>query len=555
MATTQRERAPQIANIVTSCPSCFSWGLTYRQGMCLACYKFSGHRRLIGDCGACGRREYLNKGYCRLCWVQASLERPTGPKTRLEPYVRNVRHQQLFLTGVAGRPVPRKHRESAEGFSLKPAPPVVGRPQVIWVQLALFVVPRRYRYGRVDLRWDPLPENQWLAWALHLAHTMAEARGFHQNTRHMLKQTLVMLLAEHRDGELIHSSDFHNVRGHDVRGRNVSIRHTSEVLERMGVLLDDRPTTFEKWLADKLEGLAPGIRSETERWVRALHDGGMRTRTRSPKTVRSYLGSVRPSLLEWSERYNNLRQVTRADILANAEPLYGQERQIMLVASRSLFAWAKKSGVVFRDPASRIKVHKSVPPLLQPLHPEEITRTIKTATKPEARLFVALAAVHAARAGAVRAMQLNDVDLPNRRLTIVEHTRPLDELTHRALIQWLDYRRRRWPNTANKHLVINQITANGLGPVSNRWPSEILRGRTATLERLRIDRQLEEALTHRADPLHLAAVFDINESTAIRYATSARQLLEQQHEAPPSGSPQTKASISNNDSNKHSGSH
>jgi hypothetical protein len=45
------------------------------------------------------------------------------------------------------------------------------------------------------------------------------------------------------------------------------------------------------------------------------------------------------------------------------------------------------------------------------------------------------------------------------------------------------------------------------------------------------DRQLEEALTHRTNPLHLA-VFDLDESTAIRYA-AARQLLERAHEADP----------------------
>ena len=48
----------------------------------------------------------------------------------------------------------------------------------------------------------------------------------------------------------------------------------------------------------------------------------------------------------------------------------------------------------------------------------------------------------------------------------------------------------------------------------------------ATLERLRVDRQLEEALTHGPDPLHLAVVFGLDEKTAIRYATAARQLLE-----------------------------
>jgi hypothetical protein len=33
-------------------------------------------------------------------------------------------------------------------------------------------------------------------------------------------------------------------------------------------------------------------------------------------------------------------------------------------------------------------------------------------------------------------------------------TRPLDELTHRLLIDWLEHRRARWPNTANPHLII-----------------------------------------------------------------------------------------------------
>jgi hypothetical protein len=52
------------------------------------------------------------------------------------------------------------------------------------------------------------------------------------------------------------------------------------------------------------------------------------------------------------------------------------------------------------------------------------------------------------------------------------------------------------------------------------------RGQDATLERLRVDSQLEEALTHGPDPLHLAMVFGLDEKTAIRYANSALQLLE-----------------------------
>jgi integrase len=423
---------------------------------------------------------------------------------------------------------------------------------VVWAQLPLFVVPRDYRYGRVDLLTDPALENPWLAWALHLAHTMAEARGFREKTLTRLNATLIMLLAEHRDGEQVRSSDFYPV----LRKRGIGAEHTSEVLEQMGVLLDDRPPafSFEKWLAEKLEGLAPGISSETETWAHTLHEGGPRSRARDPATTRIYVRFARPALLEWSKRYNNLRQVTREDILAHVDRLYGQERQLTLVALKSLFTWAKKSDVIFRNPTSQIKGPRPDYPIWQPLHPDEVACTIEAATTPQARLFVVLAAVHAARTGAIRALQLDDVDLPNRRLTIAGRTRPLDELTHQLLLQWLDHRRQRWPNTANQHLLINIGSALGLGPVSARWATKILSGLPGTLERLRIDRQLEEALAHRADPLHLAAVFDIHADTAIRYADSARQLLEEPHETNPTGSPRTQGSTTNKYPTEHLGS-
>ncbi|MFI6394925.1 hypothetical protein [Nonomuraea sp. NPDC050540] len=57
--------------------------------------------------------------------------------------------------------------------------------------------------------------------------------------------------------------------------------------------------------------------------------------------------------------------------------------------------------------------------------------------------------------------------------------------------------------------------------VSALWGDKELRGRAATLERLRVDRQLEEALAHGADPLHLASVFGLDPETAIHYAENA----------------------------------
>jgi len=544
----------KVAPTVTNCGSCLAWGLTYSQGACAACYMFAGRYRNLGACGACSRQEPLKRGYCRLCWCQAALERPNGPNTPLAPYVEQTRHQQLFLAGMSRRcATPRAfpRRYGVKGRPPKPPPPAVGQPYVGWVQPSIFDDARRdYRYGRIDLRRGPAPDNPWLAWALHLAHVMAEARGFDHIVRRTLNRNLVMLLADHTAGEVIRTSDFCEV----LRDRGASLGHTTEILQAMGILCDDRPATFEQWLVDKLDGLASGIGSETQRWARTLRDGSPRTRPREQKTVQSYLRVARPALLGWSAGYDHLREVTRADIVAHVNTLHGHQRQATMVALRSLFGWAKTNGVVFANPTSNIRIGRRDDSVLQPLSPAEITRTVEAATTPQARLVVALAAVHAARPGAIRALHLDDVDLANRRLTIAGRTRPLDELTHRVLVAWLDHRRRRWPNTANAHLLISARTAVGHGPVSAPGINLMLRGLPATLERLRIDRQLEEALTHRADPLHLAVVFDLDESTAIRYAASARQLLQRPHEDDPVAWPRTQVPLGDNASDEHSGS-
>ena|SRR5258705_11513719 len=95
-----------------------------------------------------------------------------------------------------------------------------------------------------------------------------------------------------------------------------------------------------------------------------------------------------------------------------------------------------------------------------------------------------------------------------------------------------EYRRQRWPNTANPHLLVSRDSALGHGPVSHTWIRN-LRHLPATLERLRIDRQLDEAMVTGGDPLHLAEVFGISDTTAVRYAVNARKLLQGAHDAPP----------------------
>ena len=151
---------------------------------------------------------------------------------------------------------------------------------------------------------------------------------------------------------------------------------------------------------------------------------------------------------------------------------------------------------------------------------------MSAATTPASRLALVLAAVHAARPKAIRELCLDDVELGNRRLIIGGRVRPLDDLTRQVLLDWLGYRRTRWPNTANPHVILSQQTALETGPVSKVWLTSAFRRLDATLERLRVDRQLDEALSCGPDPLHLAAVFGLDDKTAIRYADNARQLLQ-----------------------------
>jgi integrase len=190
---------------------------------------------------------------------------------------------------------------------------------------------------------------------------------------------------------------------------------------------------------------------------------------------------------------------------------------------RSLFTWAKKTGVIFRNPATRIRLGKREHPVWQPLTAAHLAEAVAVATTPAARLCVVLAAVHAARPGAIRALRLDDVDLASRRLRLGGTGRPMGELTGKVLREWLEYRQRRWPHTANPHLLVSKESALYHGPVSTAYLIS-LRGLPATLDRLRIDCQLAEAMATGFDPLHLAEVFGISEHTAIRYAVNARQL-------------------------------
>lgn len=514
-------RRGYIGRSVASCASCMGWGPPYAQGLCAPCYRArSCHEP--GWCLACGRVQPLKSGYCQLCRCQARLLRPVRSNEMI-PFQRQVRHQQLFLTGLpSGKAKPgcASGRPATPGVA-QPPESVSARPYSPWLQSPLFESPRRdYAYGRFNLGRDPMPDNPWLAWGVRVAHTLAEAHGWDARIREHMRRILVVLLANHADGDMIRASDIHRV----LAPRSDSVKRTYTVLRIMGLLLDDGPRIFDAWLERKLGTLAPMIARDAAGWANALHAGGPRAKPRRQATIYAYIGAALPALRAWSRRYDHLREVTVHDVRDHITALACDQRHRAMTVLRSLFSWARRSHIVFRDPTAHLAVIRTRP-LWQPLTPAQISEVVETADTARGRLVVALAAVHAARPAQIKEIQLQDIDVGNRRLTIAGRTRPMDELTHRLLVDYLHHRRERWPDTANPHLLLSGSSAPGLGPVSLPLLRRALPGPAATLERLRIDRQLEEALTSGADPLHLAAVFEICDVTAMRYAASARQLM------------------------------
>ena len=354
-----------------------------------------------------------------------------------------------------------------------------------------------------------------------IAADLGERRGWTRGIRHEVDRALVVALSTHATGDQVRYSELFRA----LRARRLSVERTVEVLDLLGVLDDDRTPAVDLWLDRNLADVSAGIRHDVEAWLRMLRDGGPRSRPRAPQTVWTCLNAAQPVLVEWSARYQHLREVTRDDILAVAAARHGNDRHYTLSVLRSLFRHCTKTGTIFRDPAARVPVGRHDYSLALPLPAEQLQAVAAAAVTPVVRVAIALAAIHAARPNAIRRLHVDDIDLGNRRLTVAGRSRPLDDLTRHVLLDWLDYRRARWPDTANPHVLITQQTANETGPVSPAWMARTFGGLGSTLEQLRVDRQLDEALTRGPDPLHLAAVFDIDAKTAVRYANNARQLL------------------------------
>jgi len=499
---------------VGSCPDCLSWGASYgSQSYCRACYDFT-RRYGRGQCAGCRRVIAVKKGHCRLCWLQAGIT-AAGRRRLIAEDFTGSGYWQLSLAGMSrlGGTGPAR-QAPPQG----PAPPA---PASGWTQLQLSAPGESLHFDKRHWAASAIT-GPALQQARGIAAGLAAARGWNDRIITETSRALAVVLAGCQPGDMIAWSRLPAA----LHRRDLSITRTAEILALAGLLDDDRVPSFTTLARERLALLPAPMAADVQDWLRTRSQGGPRSRPRDEHTVRMNLNRVHPLLLEWAGHYSHLREVTAADVTAATGPLHGSLRRQTLTALRSLFGHAKKTGTIFRDPTRGIRDGQRPLILIQPLRPAEIDQAASAAVTPAARLAVALAAVHAARPRTIRELHLGDIDLGNRRLAIAGRARPLDDLTASLLLAWLAHRGRRWPGTANPHLIINQQTAMTTRAVSENWLAASCRGLTATLERLRVDRQLEEALTCGADPLHLAAVFGIDDATAIKYAAIARQLLE-----------------------------
>lgn len=124
-----------------------------------------------------------------------------------------------------------------------------------------------------------------------------------------------------------------------------------------------------------------------------LLDGDARSRPRSATTVYVYFTAVQPLIGRWSADHGHLREVTAEDIRAGLDKLRGHPLHTTISAVRSLFRFAKKRGLIFANPARRLKADVPESGLL-PMTDDEIRAVEEAISHPGQRLIVAMAAVH-----------------------------------------------------------------------------------------------------------------------------------------------------------------
>ena len=235
--------------------------------------------------------------------------------------------------------------------------------------------------------------------ATRCAIDLAEIRGWSAATVAGVFYGLKAVLDGHAGEDLVLLS----VVRQRVRPRShSSATRVAEVLAELGMLHDDTTAAIRAWIDRRTGELPAGFGRDVRAWLVVLLDGDARTRPRSHATVYFHFGRVRPFIECWAPTRGHLREITSGDVDTVLEPLRGHRRQNAITALRSLFRFAKRRGLTFADPTRHLRGGRGAGRTVLPMTAEEIQTVQQAAATPAQRLAIALAAVHAARPGAIR---------------------------------------------------------------------------------------------------------------------------------------------------------
>lgn len=344
----------------------------------------------------------------------------------------------------------------------------------------------------------------------------AEDRGWKAQMQLQVARALAVLLADHGDGPVPEAA----IAALAGRRPRLPVHHTREFLASLKLAVPAPYASTAGWVEEHLARLAPHIADEVRVWVEVILGAG-RAPAKHHDTLRTYLWVLQGPLESFSARYNSLREVTKGDIAAELASLEGSKRAMTGTALRSLFRTLKAKQLIFANPTVRLRPGRGPERAVLSIDPTVLSRLLEMVTRPEHRLIVLFAGVHALTRHQIRHLMLEDVDLGRQTLLVDGRRRPLDSLTTETLGEWLALRAERWPQTANPHLLINRHTAFGLGPVNPSVITFLFRELPTTAGALRNDRLLAEAQSCGGDPLHLARSFGLSYRTAMRFAASA----------------------------------
>ena len=512
-------RAPQELD---GCRDCHAWGATRtRKWLCKGCEDWRAHHR-EGDCAGCGRRLPVDRASaCRLCAKQRTRTlRLEGPSVTLAAANRDG--QQLFLADMfrVGRgPNAKAFRRPAAA-----AAPVAEIRPVAYRQLVLLEWPRDLEAGARH-GFPPPPDSQ-LAQALHaLAGEHAGRHGWSLSTTEPVRRGIRVLLAtQDTVGAPIRESEVM-----PLSRIGISARSVLDVLEAAGMLERDRQPAIVGWFSAQIAEFPTDVQRELRVWFDVMRNGSSsppRRRPRSDNTTASQLRFVVPALRVWAADHASLREISRDDVLAVLPPS-GRARAAMLHALRSLFRVLKGRQLVFVNPTARL----SVPTLDKPAPAAvdlTVVRGLLDSDDPARAALAALLAFHAVRVGQL--CRLNLTDLRDGRLHIGDQTILLASAVRERLTAYLDYRARRWPNTANPHLFVNDQGHTRTRAVSPWWIRQRL---GISGQAIRQDRILHEAYASQGDARRVCDLFGLSIAGAYRYTASVDQLARDAATSPP----------------------